>query len=377
MRRSKEKTGERLNDLTLSNPVSAGFDYPHQPLREVFGSLKDFSYRPDPLGELHARNAVSSYYASRGISISTDHIALTASTSEAYSVLFKLLCNPGDEVLVPTPSYPLFDDLAALESIRAVPYRLLYAGGWFIDLDYLRSLFSPRTRAMVIVNPNNPTGSFIKQGEYEAITEMAAGFDVPLISDEVFSDYRIATPSDAVRSLIGTHSGLAFSLNGLSKIAGMPQMKLGWIAIHGGKTHCDEALVALEHVLDTYLSVGTPVQRGLDQVLSLGGEVQRQIRERLHRNVQLIKETLRQTPIEPLAIEGGWSAILRLPGTHTEEFWVTKLLADYNIMAQPGYFFDFASEPYLVISLLTPPFRLQRGIEDLIAMINAELSTQS
>ena len=210
LRQAKQLAGTSILDLTITNPVAAGFVYPHAALTEIFSSVRSYSYHPDPFGELSARNAIASYYGQRNVAVHPQHLALTASTSEAYSVLFKLLCDPGDEILVPTPSYPLFDYLAALESVRAVPYRLLYAGNWFIDLEHLDSALSARTRAIVIVNPNNPTGSFLKRGEYAALSELAISRSVPLICDEVFMDYPIRPASDIVPTIAGAETGLGY-----------------------------------------------------------------------------------------------------------------------------------------------------------------------
>jgi alanine-synthesizing transaminase len=361
--------GEPIIDLTISNPVAAGFDYPHERLREIFAAVHDFAYHPDPFGHRSARNAIAAYYAARSVVVAPEQIALTASTSEAYSLLLKLLCDPGDEILVPSPSYPLFEYLAALECVRVVPYRLLYAGNWFVDFDYLRAVVSDRTRAIVVVNPNNPTGSFLKQSEYAALVELTSFADVPLICDEVFMDYPIAPAPDLISTLAGSQTGLSFSLNGLSKAAGMPQMKLGWIVISGDPGERSRAGERLEHVLDTYLSVGTPVQKALPDLLNAGMAVREQIQQRISANYGALASLLRGAPVHPLHTEGGWSAILQLPNTHSEEHWATTLLRDDGVAVQPGYFFDMASEAYAVVSLLTPPDKLRFGIERLVEMV--------
>ena len=369
LRRSKRSAGHSILDLTISNPVAAGFDYPHDRLTEIFASIHDFSYHPDPFGDKSARTAIASYYAQRNVAAELEDLALTASTSEAYTLLFKLLCDPGDEVLVPSPSYPLFDYLAALESVRVLPYRLLYAGNWFVDLEYLRSIVSRRTRAIVVVNPNNPTGSFLKRSEHAALTELASSRGLPLICDEVFMDYPVTPASDLVSTLAGSQTGLSFSLNGLSKAAGMPQMKLGWIVINGDAGERSRAAERLEHILDTYLSVGTPVQRALPDLLIAGLGMQQQIQQRIKTNFAALGSLLRASPVHPLHVEGGWSAILQLPRTRSEEYWATTLLRDYGVAVQPGYFFDMAAEAYVVVSLLTPSGELHTGIERLIEMI--------
>jgi alanine-synthesizing transaminase len=367
MRDAKRATGRSIVDLTISNPVAAGFDYPHQQLQDIFGSLADFSYRPEASGDYCARQAVAARY----VDLAPEQIALTASTSEAYSVLFKLLCDPGDEVLVPTPSYPLFDYLASLEAVRAIPYRLLYAGGWFVNFNSLTGALSDRTRAIVIVNPNNPTGSFLKRAELDLLLEMADRRGIPLISDEVFAEYPLGEGADIVPTLAGSARGLGFSLSGLSKLTAMPQLKLGWIAVHGEKKLVAGAIERLEHVLDTYLSVSTPVQRVLPQLLIAGLDMREQIRMRIKGNFAALVEELRGSPVQPLHTEGGWSAILQLPRTRSEESWAMELLDRFDVAVQPGYFFDMASEAYAVVSLLSPADDFAKGIGAIKAITQA------
>jgi alanine-synthesizing transaminase len=369
LRRTKELAREPVNDLTSSNPLVAAFDYPHQRLREIFASIPDFSYHPAPFGEAASRSAIAAYYERHGASVQPEQLALTASTSEAYAVLFKLLCDPGDEILVPTPSYPLFDYLASLESVRVIPYRLLYAGNWLVDFDHLRAGISDRTRAIVIVTPNNPTGSFLKAGEHASLLELANDRGLPLICDEVFMDYPILPATDVVRTFAGSETGLSFSLNGLSKTSGMPQLKLAWIVINGDAEERSKTAERLEQILDTYLSVGTPVQRVLPELLTVGLEIQEQIRSRINMNFLMLVNKLSGSPVHPLHVEGGWSAILQLPITRSEEYWTTTLLRDYGVAVQPGYFFDIATEAFAVISLLTPSEQLSTGLDKLLALI--------
>ncbi len=369
LKHARQLAGLPILDLTISNPVEAGFHYPHARIAEIFGAVRDLSYRPHPFGEISARAAVAGYYAQHQISIDPQQIALTASTSEAYSILFKLLCDPGDEVLVPTPSYPLFDFLAALDSVRVVPYRLLYAGNWFIDLEHLEYSISARTRAIVLVNPNNPTGSFLKLGEHAALVRIAEAHGLPLISDEVFMEYPVTTQADLVRTLAQNTNGLGFSVNGLSKTTGMPQVKLGWIVIHGERSATAAASERLEHILDTYLSVGTPVQKALPDLLTAGVEIRQQIQRRITGNIMALPELLRCSPAQMLHLEGGWSAIVQLPAIQTEEDWVSTLIRDYGVAVQPGYFFDMASEAYIVVSLLAGPDELTDGISRLVHLL--------
>jgi len=361
-----------LLDLTVSNPTQAFDDYPHTDIRAIYSDVNSYIYEPDPAGLESARIAVSNWYGKRGISLSPANLLLTASTSEAYALLLKLFCDPGDEILVPLPSYPLFEFLAALEAVRIVPYRLRYDGAWFVDFDTLRANIGPRTGAIVVVNPNNPTGSFLKRSESHQLFSLADEYNLPVISDEVFMQYPLANSPDCVRTFIGNDSGLNFSLNGLSKIAGMPQMKLGWIAINGPAADRQIARDRLELLLDTYLSVNTPVQRALPGLLDLGAQVEERIRDRAVRNLASGQEILRNTAAHFLHAEGGWSAIVQLPSVLSEEAWALRLLDEYNIIVQPGYFFDMGSEAYVVVSLIAPPDQFDEGLRRLAHLVSSE-----
>jgi hypothetical protein len=360
----KRLAGDSLLDLTCSNPTQALADYPHTEIAHAFGTVADFQYEPQALGAPCARDDIAQWYVEQGIVVSAKRIALCASTSEAYSILFKLLCNPGDEVLIPNPSYPLFEYLAQAEAVQTAPYRLVYDGGWFIDLDSVSNAISARTKAIVVVNPNNPTGSFVRAAELDALSEIAARYELSLISDEVFMTYAGRGAVDRVRSLIGHDEILSFSLNGLSKTAGMPQMKLGWMVVNGPEEEARAALGKLELLLDNYLSVGTPVQRALPRLLSIGDAIHSQIDKRLCRNREALA-VLPNGPIETLASEAGWSAILRVPAIQTEEAWMTSLLTENGVVVQPGYFFDMATEAYLVVSLLSDPEQFAAGLATL------------
>lgn len=359
---AKRSAGVPLIDLTVSNPTEAFADYPHEAIRNAYAVLKDFTYQPDPFGQPRARNAIGEMYADRGVAISADRLCLTASTSEAYALLFKLFCDTGSEILTPSPSYPLFEYLAALESARVVPYRLTYDGAWFVDFRSLRERIGPKTRAIVIVNPNNPTGSFLKSHEAEELFDIAQRYELPVISDEVFFDYELHENANKVKTLIGSEQTLSFSLDGLSKTAGMPQMKLGWIAMNGPAEQIQIARGRLELLLDTYLSVSTPVQQAAPELLKIGAEFQGQIIARTRRNLDVLGECLRNTPAHTLHIEGGWSAIVQVPRIVSEETWLMRLLEEQGVIVQPGYFFDMASEAYLVVSLITPPEEFEEGI---------------
>ena len=366
----KREAGARLLDLTVSNPTQAFPDYPHHRIACAYRAIQDFTYYPEPAGQDHARRAIAAYYAARNIFISPSRLLLTASTSEAYALLFKLLSDPGDEILAPLPSYPLFEYLASFESVRIVPYRLRYDGSWFVDLASLRQSVSTRTRALILVNPNNPTGSFLKQREADDLFELAHAHTLPIISDEVFMDYSFGAVPGRLPTVIGADSILSFSLNGLSKAAGMPQMKLAWIALSGPEPARESARQRLELLLDTYLSVATPVQCALPELLRVGSDIQHQIADRLARNLAALRAILENSPAHCLHVEGGWSAIVQLPRTSTEEIWITRLLEEQSVIVQPGYFFDMDSEAYLVLSLLTPPETFDEGVRRLSQLVD-------
>jgi alanine-synthesizing transaminase len=361
----KRSAGAALIDLTISNPTQVFDDYPHAEIAQAYGAIDDFTYRPEPAGSLRASRAIVSYYETRGTAIDAQQLLLTASTSEAYALLFKLLCDPGDEVLAPAPSYPLFEYLAALECVHIVPYRLHYDGHWFIDMDNLRAQISTRTRAIVIVNPNNPTGSFLKKTEAGALLSIADEHALPIICDEVFMDYALACDGGRVPTLIGTESVPIFALNGLSKCAGMPQMKLGWIALSGPDAFWQAARQRLELLAETYLSVATPVQSALGRLLRIGDGIQQCIGERIAKNLQQAHAILENSAAHCLPVEGGWSAIVRVPARFSEETWAMRLLNEYGVAVQPGYFFDMESEAYLVLSLIAEPQAFLRGIQAL------------
>ncbi len=357
----KRRSGAAILDLTESNPTRADLDYPGGELLAALADSRALLYEPDPRGLLAAREAVSEYYAQRGVDVPASRILLTASTSEAYSYLFKLLADPGDEVLVPRPSYPLFDYLAAMESVRVVQYPLRYDGVWHIDFDALASAITARTRAIVVVNPNNPTGSYLKRAEWERLQT----FGLPILSDEVFSDFGFAPDSTRVATLAGPSDALTFAMSGLSKIAGLPQMKLGWI-VAGGPDHAP-ALEGLEWIADTFLSVATPVQWALPRILAASSSIQEQIRRRTRANLERVVERVAGSSCRCLPIEGGWYAVLEVPRIHIEEEWALGLLAESDVLVQPGFFYDFETEAFLVLSLLTPPATFAEGLSRILA----------
>jgi aspartate/methionine/tyrosine aminotransferase len=352
---AKRAAGEPVIDLTESNPTRAGIPYPSGLLTPLADPAA-LRYEPTPWGLEPAREAVAADFARRGFPLHADRILLTASTSEAYSFLFKLLCDPGDEVLVPRPGYPLFDYLAGLESVRVVSYPLEYDGAWRLDVAALATAVTSRSRAVVTVNPNNPTGSYLKRDEARALRALCAERGLALISDEVFADYALREDPSRMGSVAEDGSGLAFALGGLSKSCGLPQLKLAWIATSGPEGIRKEALSRLEVVADAFLSVGTPVQVAAPSLLARRAELQAPIQARLRENGETLRSRLAvSSPARLLEPEGGWYAVLRVPATHPEEIQVARLLEQSNVLVHPGYFFDFPTEAYLVLSLLPPP----------------------
>ena len=358
---ARRRDGARLLDLTESNPTRAGLVYPPEIVR-AFDDPRMLVYEPSPAGAAEAREAVASYYAARGERVEAGRILLTASTSEAYAWLFKLLTNAGDHVLVPRPSYPLFEFLANLESVEVRPYPLAYHGGWAIDLDALAAPVSERTRAVVLVNPNNPTGSYVKRTELQALSRLCAQRRIALISDEVFSDYPLGPDAERISTLVDVEECLAFSMSGLSKVAGLPQMKLGWIVTSGPAKLRAEAMEKLEWIADTYLSVSTPVACAAARLLASGELVQRQIRERTAGNLAEAREVLAGSAAGILAVEGGWYITVQMPRIRSEEDWAVGLLSQESVLTQPGFFYDFESEAFLVVSLLTMPEVFREGM---------------
>jgi len=361
--REARKADRRLIDLTQSNPTRAGFDYPADllaPLAEGRGLV----YMPEPLGMPAAREAVAAEYDRMGVSVSPSHIALTASTSEAYSLLFKILCDPGDEVLVPRPSYPLFEHLARLDAVRTTWYDLEYHGRWSIDFETLERALSARSRALLLVSPNNPTGSFVGRDEIERLTALAAAHDIAIIADEVFAEYELV-PGARRRAgpILTTDDALCFALGGLSKSVGLPQMKLAWIAVSGPSDATVGALERLELACDTYLSVSTPVQAAAAELLHRGATVRRQIQRRIVENYGALAAAVAGSPAcRLLEAEGGWYGVLQVPSFSPEEDLVIDLLMNDGVLVHPGYFFDFPRESFLIISLLAPEAEFLDGI---------------
>jgi alanine-synthesizing transaminase len=361
---ARRAAGAAILDLTESNPTRAGFEYPFALLTPL-GDARGLRYEPRPFGLASARQAVAADYARRGIDIAADRIVLTASTSEAYGWLFKLLADPGDEVLVPRPSYPLFDHLTRLEGVIARPYDLEYHGAWAIDFGSVEAALSARTRAVLIVSPNNPTGSFVKQDELDRLATLCAPRGAALIADEVFTDYELdSSAAGAAGRVLDRRDLLAFSLGGLSKSIGLPQVKLGWIALAGPDALVSAALDRLEFVCDTYLSVATPVQASAAELMMSGAPVRAAIGGRVQANYRALIARIAATPsCSLLRTEGGWYAVLQVPSLESEEDLVLSLLTRDDVLAHPGYFFDFPRESFLVVSLLPPPAVFDEGLD--------------
>lgn len=367
----KQQAAVPVLDLTESNPTRVGFSYPADEMLGALAQSAWLRYEPQPRGLLVARRAVSDYYRARGYTLAPNDLHLTASTSEAYAYLFKLLADHQHNVLVPQPSYPLLELLSALEGIELRPYPLHYVHprGWMIDFDQLEKALTPDTRAIILVNPNNPTGSFVKWGELARLNHICARQELALIVDEVFSDYAFSADAQRAASAVGNADALTFVLSGLSKILALPQMKLAWIATSGPRRLRDAAIERLDLIADTFLSVGAPVQHAAASWLALRPQLQRQILDRVRANHAWLAARTQDSPCRLLTIEGGWYATLEVPRHCSEEEWVLRLLKQDNVLAHPGYFFDFPREAFLVLSLLPPPPLFQEAMGRLLARI--------
>ena len=365
--------GGELLDLTVANPTRAGIPYAHEEILRALGDARALEYAPEPFGIASAREAVARAVGEHGRAIDPSRVMLTASTSEAYSFLFKLLCDPGDELLVPQPSYPLFEHLATFESVRLVPYALAYDGAWHVDLPSVTRAIGPRTRAVLVVSPNNPTGSYLKKDELRAL----AATGLPIVSDEVFARYPLREDATRAGSALDAadEASLVFAMGGLSKLAALPQMKLAWTLVAGREARIvNDALARLELIADSFLSVSAPVQHALPVLLSTCHVAESAIRARTRANLATLRalhaSAGRSATI--LDCEGGWYATLRLPHTKSEEAWALDLLAKDRVYVHPGHFFDFASEAYVVVSMLTPEAEFAEGIARVLARVDAD-----
>jgi alanine-synthesizing transaminase len=365
---ARRRSGAPLLDLTETNPTRTGLRAP----ADVLAALADpgaLAYEPEPWGRRSAREAIAADFGRRGADVAPDRLLLTASTSEAYAFAFKLLCDPGDTILVPGPSYPLFEYLAGLESVSVRPYPLRYDGTWHVDLAELAAALTERTRAVVAVSPNNPTGSFVKTAEAEALRSLAAQHDAAILSDEVFADFPLRPDPARARTLFADGPALTLCLGGLSKSCGLPQLKLAWIALGGPPAAREEAHARLEVVADTYLSVSTPVQHAAPAILARAEELRAPILDRVRSNLAVLRAAAAGTPATVLDVEGGWSAVLHVPATRSEDEWVLALAEQDGVLVHPGYFFDFPREAYLVLSLLPPAEDFAHGAARIVERV--------
>jgi aspartate/methionine/tyrosine aminotransferase len=372
--------GRELLDLTVSNPTRAGLPYDAESIINSLSRREAMDYDPQPKGLASARDAVGSYYREQpgGLEINPEAVVLTTSTSEGYSYVFRLLCNPGDEVLVPKPSYPLFEFLADLEDVTLAPYPLLYDHGWQVDFHSLRQAVNARTRAIAVVHPNNPTGSYASERERELLNVLCRDRDLALIVDEVFLDYPHSYPNSGARptSFAANQEALTFTLSGLSKISGLPQMKLAWVVTSGPEDKVAAAMERLEVIADTYLSLNAPIQLAAAVLLEQRKNIQPVLLERVRANLaELDRQVAKQKSCERLGVEGGWYAVLRVPVTQSDEDLAIDILRKASVLLHPGHFYDFPSDGYLIVSLLTPLAEFREGTERMLRVLNSGVTS--
>lgn len=359
--------GKRLLDLTISNPTECGFEYDNRAILQALANPASLAYDPNPRGLLNARQAVAEYYAARATEVPAESIILTTSTSEAYSFIFRTLCNPGDEILIPEPSYPLFAFLADIQDVKLVRYPLDYDYGWQINFPALQRAITARTRGVIVVHPNNPTGHFIKPHELQRLNEICATWNLALIADEVFLDF--ALQDQPLFSFAQNAAALTFTMSGLSKISGLPQMKAAWLVTSGPEQLKSQALARLEIIADTYLSMNAPVQWALPRLLEQRNWFQTQLLARVRKNLaELDRQLALQKSCARLVVEGGWYAVLRVPATRSDEELAIDVLTQKNVYVHPGHFYDFPSEGFLIVSLITPEEEFAAGSKLLLSM---------
>jgi alanine-synthesizing transaminase len=357
--------GKPLIDLTVSNPTECGFQYDAEAILGALGNPAALKYEPNPRGLDVARSAVARYYAERDAFVSNDDIFLTTSTSEAYSYVFRTLCDPDDEWLIPEPSYPLFEFLADIQDVRLVRYPLVYDYGWQIDFHALERAITPRTRGVIVVHPNNPTGHFTKPDETRKLNEICAARKLAIIADEVFLDF--ALKEKQTTTFAANPEALTFTLSGLSKICGLPQMKAAWLIVGGPAVLKAEALARLEVIADTYLSMSAPIQWALPALLDQRHTFQKQLMTRVRENLSDLEQQLkRQKSCSRLDVEGGWNAVIRVPATRSDEDLALELLATKSVYVHPGHFYDFPAQGYLVFSLIPPENVFSSGLRQLL-----------
>jgi len=358
--------GKRLFNLTVSNPTECGFLHEQEHILQALANPAALRYDPNPKGLLTAREAVANYYADCGETVSPEDLILTVSTSEAYSYLFRTLCNPDDEILIPAPSYPLFEFLSAIQDVKLKRYPLVYDHRWQMDLHGLEQTVTPRTRGVVVVNPNNPTGHFCTGNDIARLNRICLERGLALIADEVFLDYSLR-PGQA-KSFAANAGALTFTMSGLSKICGLPQMKLAWLLTTGPQEQKTPALDRLEVVADSYLSPGTPVQLAAPALLQSRRKFQEQVTTRVRKNFAELDHQLgTQKSCSRLEVEGGWNGILRVPATRPDEDLAIELLRAKDVYAHPGDFYDFPQSGYLVVSLITLEDEFAEGIARLLS----------
>ena len=367
--------GKVILDLTESNPTRCGLSYPKKKILAPLGGPEQLAYEPSARGMLKAREAVCAYYAGQKITLDPQQVFLTASTSEAYTFLFRLLVNPTESVLFPRPSYPLFEFLAGLNDVSAGFYPLVYDQGWRPDFEKYRAALTKTVKAVVLVNPNNPTGSYVNRSDFVVLNSLAKQQQIPFISDEVFHDYAF-DPRGTFFSLLQDKEHLTFTLGGLSKTMGLPQMKISWIIVNGPARKVHQAVKRLEMIADTYLSVATPSQNALRSWLKLKPVIQGMILQRVRKNLGSLKSLVAPVAdVQVLEAQGGWYAVLKLPAGLSEERLILKLLEEDHVLVHPGYFYDFFDAPYLVASLLVKPAVFNNGISRLLKHATAGSTT--
>ena len=358
--------GKPMLDLTVSNPTDCGFAYDNEAILNALRNPAALKYEPNSRGLECARRAVAQYYEEKGAAVGVEDIILTTSTSEAYTFVFRLLCNPGDEILIPSPSYPLFDFLADIQDVRLVRYRLLYDHGWQIDFHALEQAITSRTRGVIVVHPNNPTGNYVKSAEMAKLNAICSVREMAIIADEVFLDF--ALEGNRPASFAANRNAPTFTLSGLSKISGLPQMKAAWLVASGPQQWKREALARLEVIADTYLSVNAPVQLAIPKFLEQRHAFKQQVLSRVRRNLEeLDRQLAAQKASSRLPVEGGWCAVLRVPATRSDEDLAIELLTAKGVSVHPGHFYEFPAEGYLVVSLLTPEQAFAEGISRLLS----------
>jgi alanine-synthesizing transaminase len=367
----RREDGNPVYDLTCSNPTVCHFRYPRKDILQSLSHPQMLRYRPDPTGILSARLAVAGWYRKQKIDIDPSRLFLTASTSEAYSLVLKLLCNPGDEILVPRPSYPLFEYLAQVNDVTIGHYRMHYLDDWHLDIESIRRNITQKTKAIAVVHPHNPTGFYLKQNDFRRIRTLAKSHGLALIVDEVFHGYPFGKDAERMGSTAKNSDVLTFTLDGLSKLAGLPQMKLGWIVVRGPAKFVEEASGRLEILCDTFLSVNTPVQMALPRLLATSRKTRADILKRVQSNYNDLCSLIPPgAPCSVLRSEGGWYGIIRVPATMPDETWAERILKTTGVYLFPGCFFDFAQEGCLVVSLLVPQSIFRRAVKKVVEFVS-------